>query len=233
MPDPSNRPFRFFDPKVEVGVIERRLPHWSQTDTISFVTWRTWDSIPKDVLTAWLDERTQWLTAQGIDPDSPDWKAKLLKLSPIERREYYDRFSTRWHRMLDECHGECVLRTPSIATIVSDSLLRFDGNRYKVTDFVVMPNHVHLLVSFSPDCDMLNQCTNWKHFTARAINLQLVRTGRFWQVDGYDHLVRSPEQFLSLRKYIADNPVRARLRAGEFIHYSRFDPTVAQPVSRQ
>jgi REP element-mobilizing transposase RayT len=220
MPDPDNRPFRFFDPNVEVGVIERRLPHWSQSDTISFVTWRTWDSIPKDVLTAWLEERKHWLGERKIDPERVVWKLQLLRLPAAERREYYERFSTRWQNMLDSCHGECVLRQPSIAKIVSDSLLSFDGRRYKVTDFVVMPNHVHLLVSFSPGFDMLRQCANWKHFTARAINAHLGRSGRFWQTDGYDHLVRSPEQFLTLRTYIADNPVRARLRgASSFIFH--------------
>lgn len=232
MPSPDDIPSQFFDRNTEVGVIERRLPHWSQAATLAFITWRTWDSIPSDVLKAWLADRARWLTERGVEPMSPVWKLKLGQLPAADRREYSERFSTRWDGLLDECHGECVLRRPALARIVETSLLVFDGNRYRVTDFVIMPNHVHILVSFPDPSDMLRQCENGKRFTARAINAALGRTGRFWQVDGFDRLVRSPEQFLTLRQYIADNPGRAKLRTGEFVHYSRPDPTVAQPYSR-
>ncbi len=59
------------------------------------------------------------------------------------------------------------------------------------------------------------------HFTATKINRLLGRTGRFWQQDGFDHLVRSQEQYEYLRKYIANNPVQAGLKPGEFVHYAK------------
>ncbi|MBC8350622.1 MAG: transposase [Planctomycetes bacterium] len=80
----------------------------------------------------------------------------------------------------------------------------------------MMPNHVHILVAFRDAEQMLKQCESWKQFTARRINARLKTTGRFWQPDAFDHLVRTEEQFGYLRKYIADNPARARLAAGEF-----------------
>jgi len=49
---------------------------------------------------------------------------------------------------LDSCHGRCLLKRPELATIVADSLLHFDGQRYRIGDFIVMPNHVHLLAVF-------------------------------------------------------------------------------------
>ncbi|MEJ7594383.1 MAG: hypothetical protein WKF77_22850 [Planctomycetaceae bacterium] len=76
----------------------------------------------------------------------------------------------RWHAELDKSYGACVLRDPVNAKIVADSLRKFDGDRYWLTDFVVMPNHVHLLVSFADDDSMLRQCEGWKRFTARTIN---------------------------------------------------------------
>jgi len=79
------------------------------------------------------------------------------------------------------------------------------------TDFVVMPNHVHLLAAFPDEGSMLAQCESWKHYTATKINRFLGRSSRFWQQDGFDHLVRSVEQFEYLRAYIADNPRRAHL----------------------
>ena len=87
-------------------------------------------------------------------------------------------------------------------------------------DFVVMPNHVHMLVVFPDDDSQLKQCESWKHFTAMKINKKLGRKHRFWQQDAFDHLVRSLEQFDYLRQYIADNPKKAKLRLGEYLVYS-------------
>jgi type I restriction enzyme R subunit len=89
-----------------------------------------------------------------------------------------------------------------------------------MTDFVVMPNHVHVLVAFPDITSMLKQCTSWKMYSATQINRRMKRTGRFWQQDSFDHLVRSPEQFDFLRKYIRENPHKARLAANTYRHYS-------------
>ena len=67
---------------------------------------------------------------------------------------------------------------------------------------------------------MLKQCESWKRFTSTQINRLLRRTGRFWQADAFDHLVRSEAQFDYLRSYIAENPRRANLKPNEYFHYS-------------
>jgi len=113
------------------------------------------------------------------------------------------------------------LSKPELAEVVANSLMKFDGDRYLLTDFVIMPNHVHLLAAFPDEESMLSQCEAWKHFTATQINRALGTKGRFWQQDGFDHLVRSEEQFLTLRRYIEENPVHAKLSSGEFIHYAK------------
>ena len=96
--------------------------------------------------------------------------------------------------------------------------------RYTLSDFVVMPNHVHLLATFRGLDEMLTQCTNWKRFTSTAINRALGRSGRFWQTEGFDHLVRSEARFRQYREYIAKNPIRAGLKPGEYAYYSRVLP---------
>ena len=88
-------------------------------------------------------------------------------------------------------------------------------------DFVVMPNHVHLLASFADPEVMQKQCTSWLHYTAFEINKRLGRSGKFWQQEPFDHLVRSIEQYEYLRRYIADNPKKANLKNGEFIYRRR------------
>ena len=176
--------------------------------------------MPKSVVAEWHSERNHWLRANDIDPDS-DVHWQVNQLGSDLRSEYYNTFSERWHRQLDLCHGECLLRRPDLAKIVTDSFHHFDGTRYQLTDFVVMPNHVHLLVAFHDEDSMLLQCESWKRFTATKINRIVGRRGRFWQQDGFDHLVRSAEQLYYLRDYIRDNPSKAHLKANEYVHYSR------------
>ena len=211
----------FFDPRAEFSVVERRLPHWSQAGVVCFITWRTNDSIPADVLERWRHERHQWLRRHGINPRAHDWRQRLQQLGPESQQEFFRHFSTKWHDELDACHGDCVLRTPELAQLVADSLRKFDGERYELTDFVVMPNHVHLLAAFRDEEAMLTQCEGWKHYQAVQINRAIGSSGRFWQQDGFDHLVRSAEQFGHFRRYIADNPRKARLSPGEFIAWSK------------
>jgi hypothetical protein len=84
-----------------------------------------------------------------------------------------------------------------------------------------MPKHVHLLVAFPDDDALLKQCESCKRFTATAINKLIGGTGRFWQQDGFDHLVRSERQSAVLRRYLLENPFKARLKAGEFLNFSK------------
>ncbi|MFN0016655.1 MAG: transposase [Pirellulaceae bacterium] len=215
-------PLQTFDPKSDFSIIERsRLPHWVQAGTVCFITWRTWDSLPEAVVERWLNDRRQWLRQHGINPISANWRRAVSELAPERQSEFREFVSTRFESELDQAHGECVLRQQELSQIVSQSLLYFDEQRYVMTDFVVMPNHVHLLAAFATEEGMLQQCDSWKYFTATQINRRLACKGRFWQEDQFDHLVRSPEDFSHFRSYIAENPKRARLRPGEYIHFTK------------
>ena len=177
--------------------------------------------MPKEVLDRWFDDRNRWLRARGIDPADPNWRQRLVQRDRPVTRDFLDAFWNRWHDALDAGHGACVLRRPELSEIVARSLRHFDDERYVLLDFVVMPNHVHLLAAFADEQAMLAQCESWKHYTATQINRRRKQKGRFWQQDGFDHLVRNEEQLQYLRHYIAKNPEKARLRPGEFVHYSR------------
>jgi putative transposase len=215
-------PIQFFDPDAQVAVWEgRRLPHWCQAGTICFATWRTWDSIPQEVLLRWRLEREAWLVKLGIDPHSPDWKEQVRRLPRATTIEHRRMVAERWEQELDRCHGLCPLRDADCSEIVANSLMKFDGDRYVVLDYVIMPNHVHLLAAFASQDAMISQFESWKHFSAVQINRWLKRSGRFWQVEDFDHLVRHEEQFQYLRRYIAENPRNANLKFGEYRHYSK------------
>lgn len=206
-----------FDPKAEFHISERCRPHWSQAGAVVFITFRTHDSIPREVVQRWEREKGEWLRIRG-HTRLGHWTVAVPQLSEKEQADFRREFQRCREEFLDTCHGECVLRRPELAQIVSDSLMHFDGERYRVGDFVVMPNHVHLLAVFATAEAMRDQCRSWMHFTAREINQMLRRKGHFWQEEPFDHLVRSSEQFDYFRRYILENPAKARLGSGEFLY---------------
>jgi putative transposase len=211
--------FEFFDPKLDVRINVGHLPHWFQPGTTYFITFRTADSLPADVFQSWCRRRDDWLERHGLKPRTPGWSACLQSLPPAQQREFHNTFSRDFLEHLDRGHGDCVLRRSDLAEIVSQNLHYSDGQRYHLGDFVVMPNHVRLLACLLGDVDLEKQCYSWKKYTATRINQALGRLGRFWQEESFDHLVRSPEQFEYLRGYIADNPAKAGLREGEYLHW--------------
>jgi REP element-mobilizing transposase RayT len=118
-------------------------------------------------------------------------------------------------RLLDRSAiGPLHLRRREIAELVIEALQ--DGQhrfqRYRLHAFVVMPNHVHLLVT--PNVMASQWLAPLKGFTAYRANELLGSRGQaFWQDESYDHLVRTPAEFDRIRNYIEQNPVTAGLVA--------------------
>jgi len=150
------------------------------------------------------------------------WSVIVPTLSEQDRAAFQKTFNHCREAFLDSCHGRCLLKRPELSKIVADALLHFDGQRYRMGDFIVMPNHVHLLAVFSTAEAMKAQCDSWLHYTAFRINQALNEKGKLWQQEPFDHLVRSPQQYDYLRQYIADNPSKAGLKPGEY-HYRRLN----------
>lgn len=213
--------FELFDSTVDVRVTAGSLPHWYQPGVTYFITFRTDDSFPTEVARQGYSWRDNWLLEYGIDPKTTDWTARLQQLSEAKQREFHATFSREFMNHLSKGHGECLLRRPELSQVVARSLRHFDGQRHHLGDFVVMPNHVHLLVCLLGDTDLKQQCYSWKKYTATEINRVLGRVGRFWHEESFDHLVRNPDQFDYLKAYIANNPRKAGLRAGEYLHWQR------------
>ncbi|MEZ6054578.1 MAG: transposase [Planctomycetaceae bacterium] len=206
--------FGAFDPHAEVERTYRNLPHWFQPRVATFITFRTADSLPQAVLRQFERGQQDWLNRHGTH------MVDLASHSDLDRefRRYRDR---QWHGHLDRGYGDCVLKRPDVAAIVGDSLRFFDGDRYDLDSFIVMPNHVHVLVQFRHPTTLRQQTRSWLQYTARRINELIGARGPFWQSEPFDHLVRSPEQFSYLQRYIAENPVKARLADGMFLYWSR------------
>jgi len=116
-------------------------------------------------------------------------------------------------RLLDQATtGPRYLRQPEIAQIVADALIHGSLHQYELHAWVVMPNHVHILIT--PNVPLAKITKSLKGFTARKANLILKLSGKpFWQQEFYDHEVLNDIEFDKIVAYIENNPVRAGLSA--------------------
>jgi REP element-mobilizing transposase RayT len=112
---------------------------------------------------------------------------------------------------LDAGHGDCLLKEPAIARIVENALLHFDGSRYRLIAWTIMPNHVHVLIEPKLDQTLGKIVSSWKRFSARMANRHFGRSGPFWQDDYWDTYIRNERHFESTVSYIENNAVKAGL----------------------
>jgi len=111
---------------------------------------------------------------------------------------------------LDRSHGGCFLRDLRVATLMENALRFHHGQRFELLAWVVMPNHVHALLTVA-DIPLSKIVQNWKSIVAVAANRLLGRTGDFWQADYWDTYMRDTEQTWKAVRYIENNPVKAKL----------------------
>jgi REP element-mobilizing transposase RayT len=140
----------------------------------------------------------------------------------------------RMETYLDAGHGSCVLQEPEVAACVVDTWHHFDGERYRLLEWVVMPNHCHALIEPLEGVPLGKIVLSWKNYTARFINEYKRRTGvrqsqqcqsqqcqsqrsrdssQVWQREYWDRFIRNEQHFEAAKSYIAMNPVKAGLAA--------------------
>jgi REP element-mobilizing transposase RayT len=166
------------------------LPHLVVPGCRQFITFNLADALPRHV------------AARLAVVESPaDDEARRIE------------FLTTIHRTLDDGAGSCLLRDPRLAGLVENALLHFDGTRYDLLAWVVMPNHVHAAVALRPSYRVTEVVRSWKSFTAKQANEILGRSGTFWRKDFFDVRIRDEEHLGRVRRYIERNPVAAGLCA--------------------
>jgi len=139
------------------------FPHFDGEGMTQHVCFHLFDSLPQHVLGKWREE-LKWLPTKEAE---------------IEKR-------TRIQDFLDSGYGECFLSDDRLAEIVENALLHFDGERYALHAWCVMPNHVHTLFTPEAGFKMSQIAHSWKSFTANKCNKVLERTGKFWERDPFD-----------------------------------------------
>lgn len=120
------------------------LPHFDSTQVAQAITFRLADSLPQEKLRAFELE----LASRDFDKSAQQ----------RERRRQIE----EW---LDAGMGSCALRHPALAAVMEETLLKFDGERYRLLAWCIMPNHVHVLIEPSAPLGKIVQ--SWKSFTGR------------------------------------------------------------------
>jgi REP-associated tyrosine transposase len=155
------------------------LPHFDNGAIVQVITFRLADSLPRGVY------------------------KHILSVADDGERERL------MHRLIDEGRGRCLLRTPANAEIVVEALSFFDGERYRLLAWVIMPNHVHAMVEQIEGHRLDQIVHSWKSFTAKQINRRLNMDGRLWARDYFDRYVRGERHYFNAIYYIENNPVKA------------------------
>lgn len=175
-----------------------------------FVTFRLSDALPQQVLDRLLNERDAFLAAHPVPWDEPTEAC------------YHAMFSDKLDEYLDAGHGCCALRSPTAACIVADRLQHFNGQRYQLWSFVIMPNHVHVLASIQDGHLLPDVLKGWKGVSSNYIHKAgLCDLDPLWQPEYFDRLLRSPQHFKVLREYIRENPRKAHLKEDDYLLWER------------
>ena len=122
------------------------LPHFDSAVAVQHVTFHLADSLPVSV-----QERLE----------------QAIRCLPSEKQDAERR--KRWDAWIDAGHGSCIMREPAAARIVQNAFLFFDGQRYRLLAWVVMPNHVHVLFQPVKGWTVAKIVASWKKFTATKI----------------------------------------------------------------
>ncbi|WP_231603033.1 transposase [Neorhodopirellula pilleata] len=210
-------PFRGFD---EAGTVRSYyhgyLPHWRQTECTYFVTFRLADAVPVAVLKEFVHDRDIWLKARDICTKDANWKSELRKMSDLEQKIFHQFLGDRFDKYLDQGHGSCQLRDTEARKIVCDSLTFFQDERLWISDFVVMPNHVHAIVRPINGFELEVVLKSIKGYTSMRINERFGLKPPFWMKESYDRIVRNFDELVRMKQYIRGNPLAAGLDSLQF-----------------
>jgi len=206
--------------KITRGI---NLPHWTRDGATYAVTFRLADSLSQEALRELEADRAYLLSKK--DSGTP--------LTAAEEVEWQRKFSAKMDAFLDAGQGSCSLARPEIAEIVKGALQHFQGERYDLLAWCVMPNHVHALLKPRGDFELSSILHSWKSFTAKEANRILGSTGDFWLSESYDRLVRDEAELEHHLEYILNNPGKANLGdwlwVGSASHGQDAHDTVLEP----
>jgi REP element-mobilizing transposase RayT len=164
------------------------LPHFDGREIPQFVSLHLFDSVPTSVLARWKRELS--VTSSRAD--------RILLQRRIEK-------------YLDHGYGQAFMKQHRIASMIQSVLLRSDGQSYRLSAWVIMPNHIHMLATRFEGYTLADIMQSLKSISSHQANRILKRHGQFWMPDYFDRYIRNAQHFATTVRYIESNPVKARL----------------------
>jgi putative transposase len=170
------------------------LPHFDAGQISQSIKFRLADALPQDK----LDQLAQELVVMPGSTQATERRRKI----------------EQW---MDAGMGCCALRHPQVAALMQETLQKFDGERYRLIAWCIMPNHVHVLIE--PLVSLPRIVQSWKSFTGRWALSHSAELGlgapshAFWMRDYWDRYIRDERHLLAVIDYIHENPVSAGLCA--------------------
>ena len=197
------------------------LPH-IENKMLQVITIRLYDSVPRKVIDQWKDALSNEGNAGDLarkDNNGQDmsysaddagegargpFRAPQNKDVQMKLRKLIDDYE-------DSGYGQCFFRDKRIAEIMESTLYHYEGRYYQLVRWVIMPNHVHVMIDLKPGVKLSTIVQRWKSYTAHAANRLLSRKGDFWMPDFYDRYIRDLKHMINAIAYIDANPVKAGL----------------------
>jgi REP element-mobilizing transposase RayT len=118
--------------------------------------------------------------------------------------------------------------TPHERSVVVASIKHFHGQRYKLFAYVIMNDHVHVLIKPLEEHPRETGVHSWKSFTANLLQRQFGRQGAVWQEEYFDRIVRDEAEFLEKGQYIMNNPRTRWPELEEYPWVNYFDDAIRE-----
>ena len=168
------------------------LPHWDQYGKVQFITFRLFDSLPQEKLNELKENNDKFLKRYP-----KPWNKDVAKL-------YYTTIGRKVQYWLDQNYGSCVLKYQEVRDKIVEGWLKHHKKSYYLHEFVIMPNHVHIILSMLEELQVCLKLI--KGSASFFVNRILDRKGKLWMQSDFDRMVRSEDSFRYYVDYIHKNP---------------------------
>lgn len=183
---------QFLEKRKHVEIGGHKMPHWFQIHKTMFVTFRLADSLPHHIIEEYLADRAMMREESKV-------------LGNKSRKFYEELMEHKMESWLNNGHGSCILGNKNVRQIVVEALRHYNYREYLLHSFIVMPNHLHILLSPLTDKPINNIIGRIKGFTSFKIKKLLGIDSEIWQQGMFDRIVRSDDEFKKYVDYIINN----------------------------
>ena len=171
------------------------LPHIEVIGVPMFLTWNLIDAIPDNL-------RRQ---ARIIANDEQVAEKRRL------------RYIAMLEKIADRGYGSCLLRQPANAQVVANTLRHWDGERYQLHSWCVMPNHVHVVLTIASGQRLDSLIGSWKKYSSARIDHRQ-HGPSLWHREYFDRFARSSSDTERWSRYTINNPSKAGLHDWPWVY---------------